>query len=134
MKLELKIAPVSSSKRVSVKSLERMSVLLSLPLFFGIQWIFTTIKFLTHFVIRQDFFGSSDVHEFLFGFFLFFFILEVVWMPLLSQFPVGFVNFLFACVSTHAQDFVVISFTGLFLPFLCSTKSILGWTIIFIKL
>merc|ERR1712223_1019037 len=134
MKLELKIAPVSSSKRVSVKSLERMPLLLSLPLFFGIQWIFTTIKFLTHFIIRQDFFGSSDVHKFLFSFFLFFFILEVIWMPLLSQFPVCFVNILFASISTDTQDFVVISFTCLFFPFLCSFKSFLGRTKIFIKL
>merc|ERR1719350_2410382 len=111
-----------------MKSMKRITMSLSFSFLFSVQRIFTLIKFLT------NFFGSGNVHEFLLGFFLVIFVLEVIWMPLLSQFPVGFADFLLTGVPAYAQNLVVISFTGLFLPFLCRCEAILGPAKIFIKL
>lgn len=45
--------------------------------------------------ICENLFGLSDVYELLLGFLLLLWILEVVWMPLLCQLPVGSDNLLF---------------------------------------
>ena len=60
MKLELKVSLISSSKGVRLVSRWEtvVSTGLTLSFLFSVQWIITLIEFLTHFCVRQNFFGS----------------------------------------------------------------------------
>ena len=49
--------------------------------------------------VSENLFSLSDVYELLLGLLLFLWILEVVWVPLLCQFPVGFDYLLFLGIS-----------------------------------
>ena len=56
MKLELLVSLLVST--LSMKSMEGISSRLTFSFLFSVQRIFTLIEFLTHFFVRQNFFGS----------------------------------------------------------------------------
>lgn len=59
---------------------------------------YTTVA-LKHTWVGENFFGLSDVYKLLLCLFLFFFILEVVWMPLLCHLSVCFQDLFLLCGS-----------------------------------
>lgn len=60
-----------------------------------IHGVLPVVKLGSQLWVSENLFSLSDVYELLFSLLLFLWILEVVWMPLLCQFPVGFDNLLF---------------------------------------
>lgn len=59
--------------------------------------------------VREDFFSSCYVNKLFLSFFLFFFILEVVWVPLQCQFSVCFNDFLLFGISEVIKITITIS-------------------------
>lgn len=108
--------------------------------------------------VCQNLFGLGDVNELLLSLFLFLWILEVVWMPLLSQLPVRpddllllsrpetltwtcsvltrpnikvWTRQLWRLLPLDSQDLVVVSFLGLFQKPLGSLQAFFNLTVVF---
>merc|ERR1712226_1506306 len=95
-------------------------------LVFGVQRVFAMVELLAFLLVRQDFFGSGDVHELLFRLFLLLLVLEVVGVPLLGQLTVRLGHVPLVAVPLQAEDLVVVALRSLLLSLLRSLKAIFG--------
>lgn len=75
--------------------------------------------------VSEDLFSLSNVYEFLLCFFLFLRILEIVWMPLLCQLPVGFDYLLFLGISGDKEE----SFISVFIQGVNSFSFFFQWNL-----
>merc|ERR1712012_1228496 len=92
----------------------------------GIKRIFTSIILGAVVRIREDFLGSCNVHELLLSRLLLLFILEFVRMPLKCEFLVSLLYLLLGGTPLNSKNFIIISFSCLFLQFLSFGHTLLG--------
>jgi hypothetical protein len=97
---------------IKMKMMKRMttSTTTKATLLLRVKWILTLVKLCPLLRVSKNFFSRGNVNKLLFCYFLLIAVWEIVWVPFLGCFSIGFDDFFFSCGTFDVEDFVVVAF------------------------